>query len=73
MNGHTPDTLTVIFRDDGPMICCGDSPSYRTVRVRLTEEQREALTPQTRYTANSVPIMEEISRAIVEKAGEEGP
>jgi hypothetical protein len=28
--------LTVIIRDDSPMIHCGDSPSYRTVSITAT-------------------------------------
>lgn len=35
--------LTVVFRDDGPMIHCGDSPAYRSVSVALTEDQLKAL------------------------------
>lgn len=31
--------LTVIIRNDAPMIFCGDSPSYRSVEVDLTQEQ----------------------------------
>ena len=32
--------LTFIIRDDAPTIHCNDSPSYRTVRLLLTKEQR---------------------------------
>jgi hypothetical protein len=35
--------LTVIIRNDGPMIFCGDSPSYRSVQIELTDEQQEKL------------------------------
>ena len=50
--------LTVVIRDDSPMVHAGDSPSYRTVRVTLTGEQVEALA--LRHG------MEAYSRAIVE-------
>jgi len=38
--------LTVILRDDSPMIHCGDSPAYRSVRVDLTPEQVAAIAPR---------------------------
>jgi len=38
-----PDILTVVIRDDSPMIFCGDSPSYRSVQIRLTNEQKSSL------------------------------
>ena len=38
----SPGTLTVIFRDDGPTQV-GGSPMYRSVRIQLTQEQREQL------------------------------
>jgi hypothetical protein len=31
--------LTVIIRNDGPLVFCGDSPSYRSVQIELTAEQ----------------------------------
>lgn len=36
------DTLTVILRNDDPTHW-GGSPSFRSVRVKLTEEQRNLL------------------------------
>ena len=60
------DTLTVIFRDDSPTIHCGDSPSYRTVRVKLTDEQREALALRFLFTSGGNHFWEDISRAIIE-------
>lgn len=36
-------TLTVIIRNDGPVIHCGDSPSYRSVQIQLTDAQRRQL------------------------------
>lgn len=60
------DTLTVIFRDDSPMIHCGDSPSYRTVSVKLTDEQREALSLRFLFSNGANHFWEDISRAIIE-------
>ena len=58
--------LTVIFRDDGPMIHCGDSPSYRTVRIILTTEQVSALELRHTHTWQGKEQYEEISRVILE-------
>ena len=60
------DTLTVIFRDDSPTIHCGDSPSYRTVRIKLTDEQREALALKYLFSRGNNHFWEDISRAIIE-------
>lgn len=61
-----PDTLTVIIRDDAPIIYCNDSPSYRSVRIKLTAEQREALTLFATGTSGETILWETISRAIIE-------
>ena len=37
------DFLTVVIRDDAPFVHLQASPSYRSVRVLLSWEQREAL------------------------------
>jgi hypothetical protein len=50
--------LTVVIRDDSPMIHCGDSPSYRTVSITLGDEQRQRMAFRNGN--------EEISRAIIE-------
>ena len=62
------DALTVIFRDDSPTIHCGDSPSYRTVTVKLTDEQREALSLRFLFSQGNNHFWEDISRAIIEPA-----
>ena len=31
--------LTVIFRNDAPMILAGDTPSYRSIQIELTPDQ----------------------------------
>ena len=35
--------LTVIIRNDAPLIHCGDSPTYRSIRIILTDEQRQKM------------------------------
>ena len=62
--------MTVIIRDDTPMICCGESPSYRSVRVKLTMEQREALSLFANGYSGNTPLWEEISRVIIESPRE---
>ncbi|WP_165175861.1 hypothetical protein [Desulfovibrio sp. ZJ369] len=61
-----PDTMTVIIRDDSPMIFCGDGPSYRSVRVKLTEKQRKALALRCTGNSSGTDIWEDISRVIIE-------
>jgi len=34
-----PRTIRVIIRDDSPLLFCGDTPSYRSVAIELTDEQ----------------------------------
>lgn len=55
--------LTVVIRNDSPMINCGDSPSYRTVRIDLTDKQLHQLALQkigeNRYEAVSQCILEQ--------------
>ena len=58
--------LTVIIRNDAPMVFCGDSPSYRSVILTLTEEQLALL--RLRYVGRSegVDYYEEISKCFIE-------
>jgi len=58
--------LTVIFRDDGPMIHCGDSPAYRSVQINLTPEQCAAITPRKTGSNGGRDEYEEISKAFIE-------
>ena len=58
--------LTVIFRDDSPMIHCGDSPSYRTVQIELTSEQKKALARQYTHTISNTNYFESISQCILD-------
>lgn len=58
--------LTVVIRDDSPMIHCNDSPRYRTVRLTLTPEQREALKLRCTGSSGGAAIYEEVSMCILE-------
>jgi len=58
--------LTVILRDDGPMIHCGDTPAYRSVQVDLTPEQVAAIAPRKTGSNGRQDEYESISKAFVE-------
>ncbi len=49
--------LTAIIRNDGPLIHCGDTPSYRSVHIELTPEQVQLM---------EMYYYEEISRVFIE-------
>lgn len=51
------ENLTILVRDDSPMIHCNDSPAYRTIRIELTPEQMRKL---------NLRSYESISRCIIE-------
>lgn len=59
-------TVTVIFRNDAPLIHCGDSPAYRSVRIQLTDEQRRQLAMRETSSSGNHTFYEEISRIIME-------
>lgn len=50
--------LTVIIRDDAPLIYANDTPSYRTAVLELSDEQSEKLKLRNKT--------EKISRTILE-------
>lgn len=58
--------LTVILRNDGPMVCAGDCPSYRSVRVDLTPEQCAAIELRHTHSTGGNDYHEEISRCFIE-------
>lgn len=61
--------LTVIMRDDSPMWHANDCPKYRTVRITLTAEQCEAITPKAvGYKGDGSTFYEEISMCILEES-----
>lgn len=59
--------LTVVIRDDGPMVVSGDTPTYRSARVMLTDEQVRML--ELRWSGHG-DLYEEISRCFIEPRGE---
>jgi hypothetical protein len=59
--------VTVVIRDDGPMFHCGDSPSYRTVRIELTPDQVNALELRNTHSSGGTDFFEEISKIILER------
>lgn len=65
-------TATVIIRDDSPMIFCGDSPSYRSVRIALAEERRMQIKLLWRGRNGATDLYEEISRVFIEPKPPEG-
>lgn len=58
--------ITIIIRNDSPMIYCGDSPSYRTVVVELTPEQAAKVVLAETHREQGVRFYEQISRVILE-------
>ena len=58
--------LTVILRDDSPLIHAGDRPSYRSVRVELTEDQVSAIAPKQTGRVAGKPMFESISQCFIE-------
>lgn len=62
--------LTVIIRNDGPMIHCGDSPSYRSVQIELTDEQVRKLELRCTGSTAGSPEYEEISKCFIETSVE---
>ena len=62
--------LTVIIRDDSPMIHYADSSSYRRVTVNLTTDQQEKLRLFVTSVINTKEIYESYSMAFVEREEE---
>lgn len=62
--------LTVVIRDDGPL-SFDDCPSYRSVRLELTENQRQMLALRQFGYCGGQPQYEEISRCFIEPETEE--
>jgi hypothetical protein len=58
-----PISLTVIIRDDSPIVFANDSPSFRRVTIRLTDEQKEALKLRTTGAGD---MFESVSRSFLE-------
>ena len=59
--------ITVIIRDDSPMIYAGDCPSFRVVEIELTDEQLATLELRKTHTVSGKGCYERISRCIIEE------
>lgn len=55
-------TLTVVLRDDAPLVHCGDTPTYRTISIQLTDEQLACINSKVGRPGEYV----DISRLILE-------
>lgn len=64
------NVLTVIIRDDAPLVNCGDSPAYRSVQVELTPEQQEKLALRHTFAQGAIWFAEDVSRCIIETKAE---
>jgi hypothetical protein len=62
--------LTVILRNDSPMIHCGDSPEYRSIQIDLTPEQCAAIDLRRTGSRAGVDEYESISKAFIEPNAE---
>jgi len=58
--------LIVFIRNDAPLIFSGDSPTYRTVTLLLTDKQVKMLTPKVIYVNNEQKTYEEVSQIFLE-------
>lgn len=58
--------LTVIIRNDAPMHYAGDSPTYRSVKIELTEEQKKKIGLRWIGCQSVLDEFEEISQCFLE-------
>jgi hypothetical protein len=58
--------LTVIIRDDAPLIFVGDSPAYRRVTIGLTHDQVKQLELKKTGTDGKTKIFESVSQCFLE-------
>jgi hypothetical protein len=59
--------LTVIMRNDSPVIHCNDCPTFRSVTIALTPEQEALLMPRVTGSHAGVVETESVSRCFVEE------
>lgn len=59
--------LTVIVRDDAPLIHCGDMPNYRRVTLNLTPGQKDLLALKGTATSSGKTVFESVSNCFLEK------
>lgn len=62
-----PPILTVVLMDDAITRAIGEPPRHRTVHVRLTDGQMEALALQWVGTDCGNPIYEQVSMCFLER------
>jgi len=58
--------LTVIIRNDAPVIYCNDAPNYRSVTIELTNEQLQKLALRWIETSGGCEHYETISKCFIE-------
>ena len=63
--------LTVVIRDDSPLVHFGDPVRYRSVQLDLPEHMTDALKLKYKYTTNGIDYYEEISQCFIEPKYEE--
>ncbi len=66
-----PKILTVVIRNPSPFIHMQEPPTHRTVRLVLTDEQRELLSMRWVGSSGKVQHFEEIA-SIIDEPVEEG-
>lgn len=59
--------LTVIIRDDSPVIHCGDTPTYRRVTIGLTVHQVEQIMLRATCIVSGKDIFESVSKCFLEE------
>ena len=62
------NVLTVVIRNEAPLIHCNDCPSYRSVQIELTEDQVDAIALRPTHQSGRDKYYEEISRCFIEPA-----
>lgn len=58
--------LTVVIRDDGPLVTCNDCPTYRSVTITLAKEQLEQIALLKTYRTGGKWHPESISKCFLE-------
>ena len=62
--------MTVVIRDESPLIHLNEPVSHRTVKILLTEEQRKALELRQVGINMGSPIYESYSMCILEESAQ---
>ena len=66
---QTSGVLTFVIRDDAPMIHCNDTPTFRTVTIYMTDEQKACVQLHCTAMTGSNASYEQVSRVILEPEG----